>query len=1033
MRKHAFLPKVAMLLLVFLLRSFVSTAQDKTISGIVTDQTDGTPLQSVSVKVKGTNIATQTNSSGYYSIKAAPGKTLVFSFVGYNTLEEKVGNESTLNVKISNDDKRLNEVVVTALNIKRDKRSLGYSTAEVKGEEIAAVNRENVFTSLAGRMPGVTVTPTSGAVGASAQIVLRGFNSVGLSNQPLIVVDGVPFNNETFNQGNLVSDKPNRDVDYTNRGADLNPEDIENVTVLKGPEAAALYGALGANGAILFTTKKGKPGKGKVTYDYNTRWDVIDQNRIPNTQNVYDQGNNGVFDITTRSTFGPKFPAGTVTYNNAQNFFQVGRMERHNLSLEGGADKTFYRFSAQYTNQQGTVPNTDFKRLNMRLNSSTRILNKIDVSSSFAYFNSVVNKPIRGQDGLMTSLWQWPIDDDVRQYLNPDGTKKRINPNQLVNDVDNPFFDVNFNKNTDRSNRLTGSLNLSMDATSWLQLTARLGADFSAANGNNFIHPNSSQSVTSGAGFNRGRIENYTNNDLLLNYQFVASVKQQFGKFKTTLRIGTALDDYRRFTSSQRGDSLFIPDFNSLDNTNPTFQRLRQRDMKRRIMGVFGEFSVNYDNLVYLTVAGRNDWASPLPEQNRSFFYPTASLSFVVSDLKGVKDATASWLDIFRLRTSLAATNRFPTPYQNQAAFLAQTTSGGGFAYDFFAPNPDLKPERQSTYELGFEAKFLKNRLGIDFAYYNTTIKDQIGQLLRLSYGSGFVLNTQNFTDTRNWGTEIQLTGVPIKTKDFVWNIALNFNRMRNQVLRMPANLPEFYVSDNFVSDSRGSMFNGGTTTSIGGREYLRNVNGDVIIDPTTGFPLINTIYTPIGERNPNYTLGINNQISYKNWSFSMLWDYRNGGDIFNLNEWYRTNRGYSERTLDRERPRIIPGVLNDANVNSANPTKNTISITPMFRSNYWSSIRENEYVERDIRWLRLRDVTITYNVPKSALAKTKFISAMSVYFTGTDLFLITNYSGIDPLTNANTPATPGVGGFGFDYGTVPLPRTFLVGVRASF
>jgi len=1033
MRKRVFLPRVVFLLLVFLLRTLSTSAQEKTISGIVTDLTDGTPLQSVSVKVKGTGVATQTNSSGYYSIKTSPGKILVFSFVGYNTLEEKVGNDATLNVKIGNDDKRLGDVVVTALNIKRDKRSLGYSTGEIKGEEVAAVNRENVFTSLAGRIPGVSVTPTSGAVGASASIVLRGANSVSLSNQPLIVVDGVPFNNETFNQGNLVSDKANRDVDFTNRGADINPEDIENITVLKGPEAAALYGVLGANGAILFTTKKGKPGKGRLSYDYNTRFDVVNQSRIPNTQNVYDQGTNGVFDITTRSTFGPKFPAGTQFFNNAQNFFQTGRMERHNLSLEGGAEKTSYRFSAQYTNQKGTTPNTDFKRLNMRLNSSTRILNKIDVTSSFAFVNNVVNKPIRGANGLITSMWQWPVDDDMRNYLNPDGTKKTINPNLLVNDVDNPFFDANFNRNTDRTNRATASLNLNMDATSWLQLNLRAGADFSATTGNNFVSPRSSQSVTSGAGFNRGRIENYSNNDLLLNYQFLASAKRQFGKFKTTLRFGTALDQYQRTTSSQRGDSLFIADFNSLDNTNPTFQRLRQRNLLRRVLGVFGEFSVNYNDLVYLTVAGRNDWASPLPQQNRSFFYPSTSLSFVVSDLKGIKDATRSWLDLFRLRASLAATNRFPQPYQNQAAFLAQTTSGGGFAYDFFAPNPDLKPERQSTYELGFEGKFLKNRIGIDFAYYNTTIYDQIGQALRRSYGSGFVLGTLNISDTRNWGTEIQLSGTPIKTKDLTWNIQLNYNKMRNLVLRLPANLPEYYISDTWVTDSRSSMFNGGTTTSIGGRDYRRNINGDKIIDPITGFPIINTIYTPIAERNPNYTLGINNQISYKSWSFSMLWDYRNGGDILNANEWYRTRRGYSERTLDREVSRIVPGVLNDANVNSANPTLNTISITPMFRSNYWSTILEPEFVEKNINWLRLRDVTISYNFNKAMLAKTKFISALSIYMTGTDLLLFTNYSGIDPLTNSTTPATPGVGGFGFDYGTIPLPRTFLIGVRASF
>jgi TonB-linked SusC/RagA family outer membrane protein len=1030
MRKIALVWKLSILLSFSVLQV---TAQEKVVSGLVTDLTDATPIQNASVKIKGTAIGTQTNSSGYFNLKVAPGKTLVFSFVGYNTVEVKVGAENTINVKLGNDEKRLNEVVVTALNIKRDKRSLGYSTAEVKGEEIAQVNRENVFSSLAGRIPGITITPTSGAVGASSQIVLRGFNSVGLSNQPLIVVDGVPFNNETFNQGNLVSDYPNRNVDFTNRGADLNPEDIESVSVLKGPEAAALYGVLGANGALLFTTKKGKPGKGKLSYDYNTRFDVVNQNRIPNTQNVYDQGNNGVFDITTRSTFGPKFAQGTTFYNNARNFFQVGRMERHNLSLEGGADKTTYRFTAQYTNQSGTVPRTDFKRLNLRLNANSRLLNKIDVSSSFAYFNSTVNKPIRGQDGLLTSLWQWPIDDNIVDYLNQDGSKKTVNPNLLINDVDNPFYDVLVNRNTDRNNRFTGNLNLNMDATSWLQLSARVGADFSATSGNNFIHPRSSQSVSSGAGFNRGRIENYNWNTLLLNYQFVASVKQQFGNFKTTLRLGTALDDSRTFTSSQRGDSLFIPDFNSLDNSNPTFQRLRQRNVLRRIMGVFGEFSVNYNDLVYFTVAGRNDWASPLPEINRSFFYPSGSLSFVVSDLKGVKEATRSWLDIFRLRSSLAATNRFPTPYQNQAAFLAQTTSGGGFAYDFFAPNPDLKPERQSTYELGFEAKFLKNRLGIDFAYYNTTIKDQIGQLLRLSYGSGFVLNTQNFTDTRNWGTEIQLTGVPIKTKDFTWNVILNFNRMRNQVLRMPANLPEFYVSDTWITNSRGSMFNGGTTTSIGGQTYSRNVNGDIIINPSTGYPVLNTIYTPIGDRNPNYTLGINNQFNYKNWNFSVLLDYRNGGDIFNVNELYRTRRGYTERTLDREIARIIPGVLNDANVNSANPTRNTISVTPMFRSDYWSTIAEDEFIEKNIKWLRLRDVTIGYNFSKASLAKIKFISSLNVYATGTDLFLITNYSGLDPLTNSNTPATPGVGGFGFDFGSVPLPRTFLIGVRATF
>lgn len=1027
--------KFIQLLTVGLLLCFgLSVSAQQTISGLVTDAADKTPLPNVSVRVKETKQGTTTNSAGYFTIKASQGQTLIFSFVGFGTIEMKVGSSATMNIELVNDEKKLGEVVVTALNIRRNKNSVGYRTAEVKGSELAQTNRENIFTSLAGRAPGVTVTPTSGAVGASAQIVLRGFNSVGLSNQPLIVVDGVPFNNETFNQGSLVSDLPNRNQDYTNRGADINPEDIENMTILKGPEAAALYGVLGANGAILITTKKGKGGKGRITYDYNTRYDVINYNRMPQIQRVFDQGTNGILDVAVRTGFGPRYAPGTVFYDNVRNFFEVGRLERHNLSLEGGSDKTSYRFSGQYTDQKGTVPTTSFKRLNLRLNSSTRILDKIDVSSSFAYFNTVTNKPSRGDGGLLLNLLQWPVDDDVRNFQNPDGSKRNVQQNQFAAELDNPLWELRNNRLSDRTNRFTAAITFNSDITDWLNVNLRFGSDFSADQGNIFTHPQSF--ANSGfAGFGRGRIENYSNNNLLLNYLVVVSANHTFGKLKTTLRVGNALDDTRRFTSSQRGDSLFIPDFNSLDNTNPTFQRLRQRNQLRRIIGVFSELSLSYNDLLFVSLAGRNDWASPLPQQNRSFFYPTGSTSFVITNIKGVKEATKSWLSLFRIRASLARTNRFPTPYQNQAAFLSQLTSGGGYAFDFFAPNPDLKPEKQSTYETGFEARFLNGRIGIDFAYYNTVVKDQIGQLLRLSYGSGFVLNTQNFTDTRNWGTEIQLTLVPIRTKTVNWTATFNYNRMRNRVERMPANLPEFYVSDTWITNSRGSMFPGNTTTAIGGQTYVRNNQGQIVIDPNSGLPLgfTTTPYVKTGERLPNYTVGWNNQVTIKNFNISVLFDIRRGGDIFNVNELRLTRQGLSMRTVDRETPRTIPGVLNDANVNSANPTPNTISVTPMFRQAYWSSLPEDEFIERDINWLRLRDVTIGYNLPKKLFGKVKAINSINVYATGTDLFLITNYSGADPLTNANTPATPGVGGFGFDFGTVPLPRTFLFGVRVIF
>ncbi len=999
-------------------------AQTRELRGKVTSSEDNKPIPGASIVVLGTARGTTADADGNYRVQANVGQTLRFSFIGNKSRDVVVGNAEVINVTMQADDNQLNEVVVTALGVKQEKRALGYSVQEVKGNVIAETQRDNFLNALNGRVAGATITPTSGNPGASTSITLRGISSIGGNNQPLFVVDGLPIDNRTFNQGALVSDSPNRNNDYQNRGADINPNDIETLTILKGPEASALYGLDAASGAIVITTKKGSAaGRGRITYDNAFRFE--DVYRFPAYQKTYGPGDNGTFTTPTRLYFGPKYAADVPLYDNVGNFFQTGYTNRHNLGLEGGNDKSSYRLSVGYTGQQGVVPTTDYKRLSVRLAGTSKITNKLEASTTFNYINTSNTKAGKGAGSTLLALLSWPQQDDAQNYLNNDGTRRRLNPNSDTQDIDNPFFDVYKNRNRDQTNRVLGNVTLTYDPLAWLKVQGIIGADIYSTTGNLLFHPQSNRAIST-----RGSIENYTEISQLLNGQFLVTGKKEFGKISTSLLLGTSFDDRKYNVDAVQGQQFYEVDFNGINNTPPATQRAKNTLNLIRRQAVFGQFQASYESILYLTVTGRNDWSSTLPVANNSFFYPSVSGSFVVTELPGLQ--AGKLISFAKIRASYAEVGKdAPVPYITQSNLLGQATTGGGLAYGVTGGNGILVPERTTSYEVGTDIRLFNGRLGIDAAYYNRQASNQISAP-RLSYGTGFILQYLNSGTIESRGIELLLTGNPVRKTNFNWDVTLNFTRNRSTVLSLPAGQPEFYLSDTWLyTNVRNSLFEGRPATVFGGNDYLRNTRGDILINPANGYPVKNTTFTEIGDRNPLFTMGLTNSFRYKNWTLSALLDIRRGGDVFNANELFLYVNGLSTRTLDRETPRIVKGVLRDGLENSEKPTVNTIQVTPVTRNDFYNSAYvESDFIEHNINWLRLRDVTLRYTFPKSLLGDNKILRGASVFFTGTDLFLLTNYTGADPSINGLNASTGGSGAAGFDYGTVAVPRGYSFGVQ---
>lgn len=1009
---------------------FSALAQQRQISGTILSD-DNKPLQGVTVTNRQTNEKVTTNSTGLYTIGAQPGQRLEFTFIGYGTKTITVSaDQSNISFNLQPEEKELDQVVVTALGINRSKRSLGYAASDVKGEDLAQTQRDNFINGLAGRVPGVTISGTSGMPGSSTSIQLRGVNSLSGSNQPLFVIDGLPVNNQTFNANTMVSQTENRTVDFSNRISDLNPEDIESLTILKGPEAAALYGIDAGNGAIVITTKKGKAGRGALNYSFNYGIEKIGD--LPEIPREYSRGNNGLVDINTYNSFGPRYPEGTVFYDNLNNFFQTGKVQKHNVSFEGGATGYTYRLSGSYSTRQGVVPSTKYDRLNISLSGTAQIFKNFRAETNLQYINTKNLKVSKGANSFYLGLLQFPVDVDMQDYLTSAGARKKLTTS--TTEIENPYFDVNKNELDDKGNRVISNIGFIFEPLSWLSFTGRLGIDVAGAEYRVLYHPESARA--SGNTNGSLNVSNQTNRITTVTY--FGQVKKNFlqNKFKSTLRIGSATYDFNDKTYSIYGENFLEPNFNSINNTTVTTQRNKQTYIQKRVVGVFGDFNINYNNFVYLTATGRKDWSSTLPKDNNTFFYPSVSTSIVFTEL--LKNSPVSKiLTLGRLRGSIAQVGKDAKPYATNPALLAVGSTGGGFNYDFYAPNPFLRPEKITSKEIGMELQFFKNRLGFDAAYYKSKSVDQIINDLRVSYATGFILKNVNGGELENWGTELLLRGTPIQGRNFTWDASVNYTKTDSKLLKMGEGISEFYNSDTWLYGNvrNGARIGGPVTTLTAISQYQYNNAGQLLISPSTGLPLTTSAtgaWFVAGDRNPDFKMGIFNSFTYKGLNLNFLFDIKKGGDVYNGTGLFLYRLGLHKRSMEnRETATTFNGVLKDGLENTSNPTPNNITIIPYYNNTFYtSSVIDQEFIERDVNWVRLRDVTFSYKLPVKFLNLTKGIKSASIGVTATDLFMWTNYTGGDPGVNGTTVATGGSGSMGIDYGNLPIPKTFNFNIR---
>ena len=1019
-----------LILFAFVCSNAVVLAQSRTITGRVSSEEDGGTIPSANIVVKGTSSGTVTDLDGKYSITvSSDDAVLVFSFIGMQTKEIVVGKQTVINASLKTDVRQLKEVVITSFGVQKEKEEIGYSVQEVKGAEIAETNRPNMINALQGRIAGVDVGVTGGSPGASSSIIIRGGTSIGSNNQPLFIVDGVPVDNTTMREGLLLNDAPNRNNDYTNRMADLDPNTIESITVLKGPAAAALYGIDAANGAIVITTKKGKKGAPQINYGFNYSFDRI--TRFPETQTKFGLGSGGTASNTNLTYWGAEEQAGAARYDNLKEFFGWGNMQNHSLSIGGGTDNITYMLSGNVVRQVGSMPGTGLDRNNLKLSTTAKLSEKLSVTTSISFINSENRKPpiTKGDGSIYQRALYWPTTDNMSNWIDANGKLRGVLGDGDDDTFDNPYFSVARNRVTDINNRTILNGSFTYTFTNWLSLIGRAGYDTYVTNGSTIYDAQSwarypERSVARNVG---GVLAEYRQQNRLLNTFLMLKFNKKIGEdFKIDATLGHNMDDRNLRVDSQYGERFLVPDLLSISNTNSATRAVATRGERRRLIGVFAEANFAYKNMLFLTLTGRNDWSSTLPKANNSFFYPSVSTSFVLSEaLKMPRDGKISYA---KLRLAYAQVGKDALPHQVLPALGEFIRTGGGYNVGVFGPNANIKPETVRSYEAGFDVRFLNDRIGIDFTYYTVRASNQIVQP-RLSYASGYILQLVNAGEIENRGIEMMINATPIVKKDFSWSLIGNFALNRNKVISLPGGFPEFYLSDTWLAGAvRAGYVAGQPFSTFTANTFQRSAEGQMLIG-ANGFPVRNLNYINAGNRQPWFTLGITNTFKYKNFSLSALLDTRFGGDIFNGTDWAMTGIGLSTRTLERNTTKVFEGVL-------ANGEQNAQQVT-LGQTNYYNAggagLIEEQFIERDIYFLRLRDITLAYSFPKELAEKTKVFRTLQLNLTGNNLWLKSNYSGADPDVNGLNASARGSGAVGFDFFSVAAPISIAVGVKAGF
>lgn len=1029
--------------------SFAIEQQSNKVIGTVKDEFG--PVIGASVVEKGTSNGVVTDLNGKFSLNVKPGATLIISFVGYKQQEVKAGN-IPLNIVLEEDSKMLGEVVVTALGIKRERKALGYGVAEVQGEALTKAKETNVINSMAGRVPGLVVTQTAGGASGSPRVILRGSTEMTGNNQPLYVIDGVPLDNTNFGSAGTYGG-----FDLGDGISSVNPDDIESMSVLKGPAASALYGSRASHGVILITTKKAN--KDKISVEYNgtmtfdtqlAKWDDVQQ--------IYGMGSNGTYPINavsnTNMSWGAKADGTNmlkyfdgverpylIVPDNTSQFFRTGFTATNSAIIGVNNGKTGIRFTYTDMRNKDIVPKTHMSRdiFNLRANTTA---GKFDLDFSANYTREdVKNRPALGDSksnigkNLMTLAttydqeWLKTYQDANGEYSNWNG----MDPYNV-----NPYWDVYKNSNNSKKDQFRFNGKVVWNITQHLKIQGTAGAELNWFTFEDYKAPTT-------PGYESGYLQNNNFRNRMYNFELLALYNNSWGDFDFNATLGGNLYKVNNQTIVTTAKDMKIRDVVALMSFNEV--SVEPYSYRKQINSVYGAVNLGWKHMLYFDATLRGDQSSTLPISNNMYIYPSFSGSFVFSELLKLGDK----LPYGKVRMSWAQVGSDTDPYQLGLVYTKSKFAYPGYTIGYISngtiPNKDLKPTKTNSFEMGLELKFLKNRIGLDFTYYSQLSKNQIMGMASSST-SGYGYRLINAGEIENKGVEIALNTRPIQTKDFSWDLNFNFSKNSNKVKKLVDDMDMFELEKATWLDVQVAAKVGENFGSIVGPDFQRNENGDILIDPSTGLPMYDKSNHVLGNASWDWTGGVYTNFSYKNISLSAVFDVKVGADLYSMSAraahetgksmatlegreaWYKSEEARQAAGYAKDSPDWIPtgGFIAPGVIDNGDGTyrENDIVINP---EKYWMSVCRNapSMFIYDNSYVKCREITLSYTLPKAWLKNV--VDGLTISFVARNPFIVwKNIPNIDPDSNYNNTT-----GMGMEYGSLPSRKSYGFNVNVKF
>lgn len=1040
----------------------VLQAQNRTITGTVTDE-DGATMPGVSVVVQGTTVGTTTDAEGSFNLTISEdADSLRFSFVGYQTKVVPITASNVYNVTLLAEARDIEGVVVTALGIRRSQKKLGYATSQVGSEELTKTQTPDAITSLQGKIAGVNINSVSGQPTASSSVILRGYSSINGNNQPLYVIDGTPITNSSNAQSNDL----NNQLDFGNGASAIDPANIESINVLKGAAATALYGSRAANGVIMITTKSGSKRQ-PLRVNFSTSSTFTTPLRLPQLQNTFGQGWSGLWASNENGSWGPHFDGkqrlwGNTVDNsrllkpfeaqegNLRDFFEVGQRYKNSVAVSAGGQNSSFYASYGNTNSNGYVPtNNDMLNRNAFTIKGSVTSNRFTLTGNINYIRRDASTIAAGQGGDAATLFQdiMQIPRDFSIVDMEDYTNKFYNVNNFYTPyATNPYFIINENGNELGNDRVYGNFTADYKINDNLNVTWRIGEDVNATSIKIWNamakpddgSPNSTKQDIFGNVIEQSSRQKELNSDLTLNYTKRLNDTWEIGGI-----AGWNVNSryFKRHTSEVT--SLDIPNFYNLANSSEDPQADTYIE-KRRLYGIYGQAEVAFNDYLFLTMTARNDWSSTLPEDNNSFFYPGATIGFILSD---AVPAIQDFSDYMKLRVAWGRTGNDAQPYLINSVIIPSNVRFGFGEFNFplggvnafevsnLIGNPNLEPEITTEFELGADFRFLNNRLGIDFAYYDRTTDGQIFQV-PLASSTGYRSQTLNFGEVTNKGVELQLKGTPIKTNDFRWDITYTFAKNNNEVVKLPEGLDQVVINGAYGIDFVAEE---GKPIGVYYGEVAKTTEDGKIIVNSNGIPKTAENKEEYGTAERDYTMGLNNSFTYKDFNLGFSVDYRKGGVMYAYTARINYFVGNATKTTynDRE-PFIVPNSVQEFDTDGDGIpdtyVENTAQIDRANIFTYWNQTDNNMMSQEhvlDKTFLKLRDVTFSYNLPDKWFSKTP-ISTASFGLYGRNLLIWTPEENnfVDP--EMSTFGNDLFGAFG-EFAGAPTARSFGFNLNVTF